>query len=117
RAGRPQKPEEMEGGPMYELAIEGTGRAYRSCPDPQGTPLEVAVQLLETRLVLIQKVPDDTTAVLYNTGPEYRPRRRRKGPARTVHDEVARFTLGELRPLAEAREKARMEALAGQAMR
>jgi hypothetical protein len=88
---------------MYELTIEGTGRAYRSCPDPQGTPLEVAVRLLETRLVLVRKVPDGATAVLYNTGPEYLPRRRRrKGPARTVSDEVARFTLGELRPLAEA---------------
>jgi hypothetical protein len=88
---------------MYELAIEGTGRAYSSCPDPRGEPLEVAVQLLETRLVLVRKVPDDTTAVLYNTGPEEcPPRRRRKGPARTVSDEVARFTLGELRPLAAA---------------
>jgi hypothetical protein len=104
---------------MYELALEGTGRAYSSVPDPQGTPLEVAVQLLETRLVLVQKVPDGTTAVLYNTGPEGCPprRRRRKGPARTVYDEVARFALGELRPPAAARERARTEALASQATR
>jgi hypothetical protein len=103
---------------MYELALEGTGRAYSSFPDPQGTPLEVAVQLLETRLVLVRKVPDGTTVVLYNTGPEECPPcRRRKPRARTVYDEVARFTLGELRPLAEARAKARTEALASQAMR
>jgi hypothetical protein len=101
---------------MYELTIEGTGRAYSSFPDPQESPLEVAVQLIESRLVLVGKLPDSTLAVLFNTGPEEcRPRRRRKAPARTVHDEVARFTLGELRPLAAARERARREALASQA--
>jgi hypothetical protein len=102
---------------MYKLTIEGTGREYSSFPNPQGTPLEVAVQLLETRLPLVQKVPDSTPAMLYNTRPEESPPRRGKGSARTVRDEVGRFTLVELRALAVARREARREALAGRTTR
>jgi hypothetical protein len=103
---------------MYELTIEGTGCSCNRCPDPEGTPLEVAVQLLETRLYKTKNLPDSTPVVLSTTRwEEYLPPRCRKPRTRTVYDEVARFTLGELRPLAAARERARTEALAAQAAR
>jgi hypothetical protein len=103
---------------MYELTIKSTGRSFSSFPDPQGAPLEVAVQLIETRLCLVTKLPDSTPVVLSDARQEeYLPPRCRKPRTRTVYDEVARFTLGELRPLVAEREKARQEVLAAQAAR
>jgi hypothetical protein len=103
---------------MYELKIEGTGCSCNRCPDPEGTPLEVAVQLLETRMYKIKNLPDSTPVVLSDVRmEEYLPPRCRKPRTRRVMDEVARFMLGELRPLAEARERVRTEALAAQAAR
>jgi hypothetical protein len=74
---------------VYELKIVGSLISHSRAPNPEGTPLEVARQLLEYSDDPL--LPDTTEVVLVDLQFERKPRKR------LVQTEVARFTLGDLR--------------------
>jgi hypothetical protein len=83
---------------MFELEIKGTNERVSRAPDPEGTPLEVARELIVATLGFEDAdLPDSTPVVLYKTTTQRQTRRR------TVTTEVARFTLGDLRKNQEGR--------------
>jgi hypothetical protein len=83
----------------YELQIDGDGWRMSTCPQPTGTPLEVVLALLKPNLYKLRGLPDSRPVRLLNCRKEeYLPPRCRKPRTRYVHDLVATFTVGELRP-------------------
>jgi hypothetical protein len=83
---------------VYEVTIVGSGVSHGRVPNPEGTPFEVARQLLMLEHCDDLTLPDSTEVVLLDFRTEsYTPPRCRKPRKRHVRTEVARFTLGDLR--------------------
>jgi hypothetical protein len=80
------------------LDVQGCG-TFSTCPQPEGTPFEVAAKMIAHRLrePHIQAMPDSTLVVLLDNNGEYRPPRCRKPRYRRV--ELGRFFLGDFRRL------------------
>ena len=82
---------------MKTLRIEGSHYGISRCPQPQGTPLEVAKELATS---VIGDVADDTMMFLIESQiEEYVPPRCRKPRTRIVEAKIGEWAWKELKPL------------------
>jgi hypothetical protein len=82
---------------MKTARIEGSSRSTSRCPDPEGTPIEIAAALMNFESGN-PAIPDAAVVVLTEEQQEeYTPPRCRRPRTRSVSREIARFTLGEIR--------------------
>jgi Fe-S-cluster containining protein len=87
---------------MWEITVEGVNCTRSRAPDPEGTPLEIAQELLrfDFQAGYFAAWPDGTPVILSRC--EFKKHGRGK---RLVREEVQRFTLGELHPDTQPTEK------------
>jgi hypothetical protein len=84
---------------MWKISVEGEPWSASAVPDPEGTPLEVALQLMDgIRLARVKHLPDSAKVLLKRvTQDKYTPPRCRKPRDRLVETVVASWPLGEFR--------------------
>ncbi len=83
---------------MKELHVEGRPFSINRCPEPEGTPFEVAHDLFVGNMGLFDALPDSAKVTLSEvTVEEYIPPRCRKPRKRRVATPIMTWTLGEFR--------------------